>query len=46
LDDVSFKGAKFMNEKTKLPDVVALTIDLAKYNLLCGKFGTVVETLR
>jgi hypothetical protein len=29
----------------KLLDVVALTVDLPKYNLWCGQVGTVVELL-
>ena len=34
-----------MKEKIKLFDVVALTVDLPKYNLWCGQVGTVVEIL-
>jgi Domain of unknown function (DUF4926) len=29
----------------KLLDVVALTVDLPKYNLWCGQVGTIVELL-
>lgn len=31
--------------KAKLLDVVALTVNLPEYNLLCGQVGTVVELL-
>ena len=34
-----------MKEEIKLFDVVALTVDLPKYNLWCGQVGTVVEIL-
>ena len=33
------------NNPIKLLDVVALTVDLPKYNLWRGQVGTVVETL-
>ena len=34
-----------INNITKLLDVVALTVDLAQYNLWRGQVGTVVEIL-
>lgn len=34
-----------INNKVKLLDVIALTIDLPEYNLLRGQVGTVVELL-
>lgn len=34
-----------MNEKIKLLDIVAITVDLPEYNLLRGQVGTVVEIL-
>lgn len=34
-----------MNNTAKLLDVVALTVDLPRYNLRQGQVGTIVETL-
>ena len=34
-----------INNTAKLLDIVALTVDLPEYNLLCGQVGTIVELL-